>query len=121
VFIKHCYDAFMSGEVSEWLLAHLRSLGVQRLYFAACVMFSASSAFALGFEVLIVADCCCADRSRKHHDAVLSTCIYDGYHIRVVHSGGPKTFCRTATLMMQRRRLLSAANYSAHCLLHWLG
>lgn len=49
----------------------------------ACVLFSANSAFTLGFEVYIMSDCC-ADRSREHHDAVLG--VYDGYHIRVVDS-----------------------------------
>jgi nicotinamidase-related amidase len=88
VFIKHCYDAFMSGAASEALLAHLRSLDIERLYMCgartkACVMFTANSAFTLGFEVCVVGDCC-ADRSREHHDAVLST--YDGYHIAVVQS-----------------------------------
>ena len=44
-----------SGEMSERLLDHLRKLGARRLYFAgaltkACVMFSANSAFNLGFE-----------------------------------------------------------------------
>ena len=86
VFVKHAYDAFQSGTVSEELLLHLRDQGIHRLYFAgaltkACVMFSANSAFTLGFEVCIVGDCC-ADRSRAHHDAVLK--VYDGYHIRVL-------------------------------------
>ena len=41
--------------MSERLLDHLRKLGARRLYFAgaltkACVMFSANSAFNLGFE-----------------------------------------------------------------------
>jgi len=68
--------------------AHLRSLDIERLYMCgaltkACVMFTANSAFTLGFEVCVVGDCC-ADRSREHHDAVLST--YDGYHIAVVQS-----------------------------------
>ena len=44
-----------SGEMSEQLVKHLRNLGAERLYFAgaltkACVMFSANSAFTLGFE-----------------------------------------------------------------------
>ena len=44
-----------SGEMSERLVRHLRNLGAKRLYFAgaltkACVMFSANSAFTLGFE-----------------------------------------------------------------------
>ena len=46
---------FSSGEMSERLLDHFRKLGARRLYFAgaltkACVMFSANSAFNLGFE-----------------------------------------------------------------------
>ena len=88
VFVKHAYDAFSSGDVSDRLVAHLRALRTERLYFAgaltkACVMFSAHTAFSLGFEVFVLSDCC-ADRSREHHDAVLS--VYDGYHIRVVES-----------------------------------
>ena len=89
VFIKHTYDAFNSGEVSQRLIKHLREeLGVTRLYFAgaltkACVMFSANSAFTAGFEVVILEDCC-GDRSREHHDSVLS--VYDGYHIQVKKS-----------------------------------
>jgi nicotinamidase-related amidase len=106
------YDAFLSGDCSTRLRAHLAATGVRRLYVCgaltkACVMFTANSAsplprrvffsspfrrsswdaarrFTLGYEVCVVADCC-ADRSRAHHDAVLS--VYDGYHVRVVQSG----------------------------------
>ena len=86
VFIKHTYDVFMSDEVSTALLEHLHALGIQRLFMCgcltkACVGFSANSAFTLGFEVFVVADCC-ADRNKEHHDAYLS--MYDGYHIRVI-------------------------------------
>eukprot|EP00941_MAST-03F_sp_MAST-3F-sp1_P000541 g541.t1 len=86
VFIKHTYDMFGSGKVSEDLLTHLNELGVQRLYLAgcltkACVMFSANSAFGLGFEVFVLEDGC-ADRTRRDHEKALS--LYDGYHIRVV-------------------------------------
>jgi nicotinamidase-related amidase len=86
VFIKHAYDAFASDEVTVELLGHLRKLGIKTIYMAgcltkACVMFTANSAFTLGFEVYILSDCC-ADRSREHHDAVLQ--MYDGYHIKVV-------------------------------------
>ena len=89
MFIKHTYDAFNSGAVSERLVKHLREeLGVTRLLFAgaltkACVMFSANTAFTLGFEVVILEDCC-GDRSREHHESVLS--VYDGYHIKVAQS-----------------------------------
>jgi len=97
--VKHTYDAFMSGQTSQELIAHLRSLGVKRLFFAgaltkACVMFSANSAFTLGFEVYVVADCC-ADRSREHHDAVLG--LYDGYHIRVIQSSEMKRMLSHST------------------------
>ena len=88
VFVKHTYDAFLSGKPSELLLKWLREQSITRLYMCgaltkACVMFTANLAFTLGFEVCVVADCC-ADRSREHHDAVLS--VYDGYHIKVVDS-----------------------------------
>ena len=89
VFVKHAYDAFLSGDASAQLRARLEATGTRRLYVAgaltkACVMFTCNSAFTLGYEVCVVADCC-ADRSREHHDAVLG--VYDGYHIRVVQSG----------------------------------
>mmetsp|Transcript_2606 Transcript_2606/g.4745 ORF Transcript_2606/g.4745 Transcript_2606/m.4745 type:complete len:208 (-) Transcript_2606:188-811(-) len=94
VFIKHTYDAFQSGEVSIHLQEHLKSLGVKRIYMAgcltkACVMFTANSAFTLGYEVVVVGDCC-ADRTRQHHQAALD--LYDGYHIRVDNVSSPQLF-----------------------------
>jgi len=88
VFVKHTYDAFMSDHMTRDLLAHLHGLNVKRLYMGgcltkACVGFSANSAFTLGFEVYVLADCC-ADRCREHHDAYLQ--MYDGYHIKVIDS-----------------------------------
>ena len=86
VFIKHTYDAFQSGDVSREIEDYLRNNNIQRLYFAgvltrACVMFTANSAFNLGFEVFVISDCC-ADRTREHHDMALQ--LYDGYHIKAV-------------------------------------
>lgn len=52
-------------------------------------MFSANSAFNLGFEVLVVGDCC-ADRTREHHDMALH--LYDGYHIKVVQADDTDLF-----------------------------
>jgi nicotinamidase-related amidase len=86
VFVKHTYDAFMSGDASAALLQHLQSLGIKRLYMCgcltkACVGFSANSAFTLGFEVFVLGNCC-ADRCKEHHNAYLQ--MYDGYHLRVM-------------------------------------
>lgn len=104
IFVKHTYDAFLSGESSEALLAHLRGLGIRRLYLCgaltkACVMFTANSAFTRGFEVCVVEDCC-ADRSREHHDNVLR--LYDGYHMRVVDT--EDAFPRRAKSCAQNER-----------------
>ena len=86
VFVKHTYDAFLSGVVSERLLAHLKEREIGRIFFAgaltkACVMFTANSAFTHGFEVCVISDCC-ADRSKEDHDAALN--LYNGYHIEVL-------------------------------------
>ena len=89
VFVKHTYDAFQSGDASKALLNYLEERDIKRLFFCgvltkACVMFSANSAFNLGYEVYVVSDCC-ADRTREHHDMALG--LYDGYHIQVIGSG----------------------------------
>ena len=88
VFVKHAYDAFHSDEVTVALLKHLYDLGIKRLYMGgcltkACVGFSANSAFTLGFEVILIEDCC-ADRSREHHEQYIN--MYDGYHMKVMKS-----------------------------------
>lgn len=99
VFIKHTFDAFQSGDVSVALERYLHEQAITTLYMCgvltkACVMFTANSAFNLGFEVYIVSDCC-GDRSRQHHDAALM--LYEGYHISVISlAEASMRFCRYA-------------------------
>lgn len=86
VFEKHTFDAFQSGEVSLSLQKYLKENNITRLYFAgvltkACVMFTANSAFNLGYEVFVVSDCC-GDRSREDHNTAIN--LYSGYHIHKV-------------------------------------
>ena len=87
VFIKHTYDAFLSDDVSVALIEYLKSNNITRLFLCgcltkACVGFTANTAFTLGYEVYLIADCC-GDRSKEDHDHYCS--MYDGYHLKVVN------------------------------------
>ncbi|KAJ1636057.1 Isochorismatase-like protein [Pavlovales sp. CCMP2436] len=90
VVLKPTFDGFHETN----LHAELQLLGVERVYVcglvtAACILNTCFGAFRLGYEVVLVGECC-ADRTRAQHDAVLS--IYDGYTFVVADLAELKTF-----------------------------
>ena len=77
VVVKGSFDAFHDTRLD----AHLRDLGVGRVVVAGlltsvCVLFTAQSAFARGYEVTLY-EPGCGDRSRERHDAAVR--LYGDY------------------------------------------
>tara|TARA_X000000950_G_scaffold282551_1_gene381609 strand:- start:1259 stop:1777 length:519 start_codon:yes stop_codon:yes gene_type:complete len=84
IIIKTSFDAFMNTELNEYL----NKIGANKiivcgLLTSVCVLFTAQSAFARGYEVFLY-EPGCADRDKNNHAAIIK--IYDGYIFKRIQS-----------------------------------
>ena len=77
IIVKTSFDGFLNTDLHKYLLYYnIKRVIICGVLTSVCVLFTAQTAFALGYDVYLY-EPCCADRSKQTHDDIIR--IYNQY------------------------------------------